>query len=140
MRARCREFPDPESRSFVQPRRALLLALICALPIGTKAETILHAAYDGAQDALVVEIAYRGSTPDHRFDIQWGECRADSEGRRTTVARLVDTRGSEIAQNDYTLRVLFGLSTVSCRPATVTLRLGPVSNATVELPAGPSTR
>lgn len=139
MRLVYRAFPDPASPRFPK-RSALLLALLCALPIGTKAETILHAGYDRAQDALVVEIAYRGSTPDHPFDIEWGECRTDAQGRRTTVARLIDTRGSEIAQNDYQVRVHFDLQAFQCRPAAVTLRLGTVSNATIEIPAGPTSR
>ena len=84
-----------------------------------------------ATDALVVDIAYRGTQPGHPFSVHWGECRPH------TVGRLVDEQGADAAREDFRVRQRFGIASLDCRPAKVTLRLGPVSHATVSVPARP---
>ena len=134
--------PDRDERSGYRNRadrrvRALLawgLAWLLAWPIASFAQTILGAEYDPATDDIVVQIAYQGTHPDHRFRLDWEECRKDADGRNSAVARMVDQHGDDIARKDYEVTRRFGLSGLDCRPVEVTIRLGPVSNRTVSVP------
>lgn len=112
-------------------------ALLCGLllPASGFGQTILDASYDASADAIVVEIAYQGTHPNHDFELSWDKCQKDSSGRQAVVARLIDRQGKDTAQNDYRVHRRFDVSGLECRPAEVTLRLGPVSNRTVSVPA-----
>jgi len=114
---------------------AIAIAGIAALSGSAQAQTILEAGYDPADDALVVEVAYQGTHANHSFRLEWGPCEKSPDGRQTTVARLIDTAGDDLAQRDYRVVQRFDLAGIACRPAEVTVRLGPVSNRTVEVPA-----
>ena len=131
---RCRPVEAAGLRSAASLVASTLLCL-GAFSGAAHAQTILRAGYDPAGDALVVEVAYRGTNPHHSFRLEWGPCHESPEGRRTAVARLVDTNGGDLAQNDYRVVQHFDLRGLECRPAEVTLRLGPVSNRTVSVPA-----
>jgi hypothetical protein len=125
----------PVERPF--PPRVAGIALAAALfaaPSFAPAQTILDASYSAAQDALVVEIAYQGTNPNHQFSVVWDACQ-QAGGRQSVVGRLIDAQGNDIAQKDFRVRRRFALADLPCRPADVTLRLGPVSNATVPVPA-----
>ena len=98
-------------------------------------QTILGAEYDPAADALVIEIAYQGTDPNHDFTLTWDPCRKTGNGGHSVVARLIDRQGKDAAQNEYQVSRRFELSGLQCRPAEVTVRLGPVSNRTVSVPA-----
>jgi hypothetical protein len=110
--------------------------LLCTLlaPAHALSQTILGAAYDASSDALVMEIAYQGTNPDHDFELAWDACEATGDGRYTVVARLIDRQGADLAQKDYRVERRFALSGLQCRPVEVTLRMGPVSNRTVTVP------
>jgi hypothetical protein len=99
------------------------------------AQQIVHAAYDKSRDAVVVDIAYRGTHNDHPFAIEWGACRAGSPNQ--TSARLSDLHGYDPAKHDYRIRVRIGLDGLPCRPVRVTLRLGRISHATIFIPVAP---
>ena len=114
--------------------RAVLLALLLAPAVATGAD-ILGAFYDPARDALVVDIAYRGTKPNHAFSLEWGECRGEASAPYRTVARLIDRQGQDLAEKSFEVRARFPLASLECRPAEVTLRLGRVSHATVFVPA-----
>jgi hypothetical protein len=111
--------------------------LLCwlLLPAAALGQTIVDAAYDASADALIVTIAYRGTNPDHDFALSWDECQPTGNGGHSVVARLIDRQGEDKAQQDYEVRQRFELSALECRPAEVTVRLGPVSNRTVSVPA-----
>ncbi|MCC7080210.1 MAG: hypothetical protein IT530_06035 [Burkholderiales bacterium] len=125
-------------RTGVAHYRAAVLGFMLACwllaPAYARAQTIVGAEYE-APDALVVEIAYRGTSPDHEFTLSWDPCRAAGNGAYTVVARLIDRQGKDRALNDYQVRRRFDLSGLECRPAELTIRLGPVSNRTVSVPA-----
>ena len=113
----------------------VLLAPFLATPSQALAQTILDAYYSRTQDELVVEIAYQGTNPNHEFSIVWEGCQQAGEGRNVAVGRLIDNQGNDVAKTDYRVRRRFQLAGLTCRPAEVTIRLGPVSNRTVAVPA-----
>jgi hypothetical protein len=117
--------------------RTLGCLLLCwlLLPAPALGQTILGGAYDVASDALVIEIAYQGTNPNHDFTLTWDPCKPTGDGGHTVVARLIDRQGNDAAQKDYQVSRRFELSGLECRPAEVTVRLGPVSNRTVSVPA-----
>lgn len=109
------------------------IALACALVFATapaRAADILAAAYDPQTDEIVVDIAYRGTNPNHTFSLLWDPCK---DGR--TSARLVDRQGNDEAREDYRVRERLSLKELPCRPAVVTLRLGRVAHEDVYVPA-----
>lgn len=126
--------------------RAWIAVFLLIVPGAARAAAILDAAYDPIRDELVVEIAYRGTSPGHDFSLSWGPCRESGSGTLSTVARLIDAQGGESARQDFRVRERFSLQDAQCRPAHVTLRLGRVSNATVSVsaaaqaPSAPGTR
>jgi hypothetical protein len=111
--------------------------LLCWLlaPAAALGQTIVDAAYDASADALVITIAYQGTNPDHQFALSWDKCQPAGNGGHSVVARLIDRQGNDKTQQDYEVRRRFELSALECRPAEVTVRLGPVSNRTVSVPA-----
>ncbi len=125
------------ARSQRRMARTLGCALLCWLlvPAHALGQTILGAGYDASSDALVVDIAYQGTNPNHDFELAWDECQSSPNGRHSVVARLIDRQGKDEAQKDFQVRRRFDLSGLECRPADVTIRLGPVSNRTVSVPA-----
>ena len=93
----------------------------------------MHARYDARRDAIVVDIAYRGTSAKHSFSVQWSECDRSSGDVPEVAARLVDDQGSEPARKDYRVTRRFSVGWLDCRPALVTLRLGR-SLASVDVP------
>lgn len=77
----------------------------------------------------MVEIAYRGTRPDHDFRLEWGRC----EPGGPAVARLIDRQGGDAARENFRVTERFDLAGAGCRPEQVTLRLGRVSHATVRI-------
>lgn len=118
--------------------RRAALALACAavlLAPPASAADILGAAYDAQTDELVVDIAYRGTHPNHEFFLLWDSCKGEAPAR--TAARLVDRQGQDVAREDFRVRERLSLEGLPCRPAQVTLRLGLNANHTVYIPAPP---
>jgi hypothetical protein len=96
---------------------------------------ILGARYEPARDDIVAEIAYRGTSPDHDFTIQWGRCQAGEDGAPAQVAgRLIDAQGRDVAREDYRILERIALDGIPCRPAMITLRLGLDAHAEVFVP------
>jgi hypothetical protein len=118
-------------------RRIAACALVaCAWTGAACAQTIAEARYDRARDELVVRILYRGTSDDHGFTLAWDPCMS-VEGRgapHQTAARIIDRQGDDAAMRDFDVTRRFALSGLACRPARVTLRLGPRSTATVYVP------
>lgn len=107
-----------------------LLAAALLVPTTALAADIVSARYDPAADALVVDIAYRGTRPGHDFRLEWGQC----EPGGAAVARLIDRQGGDAAREPFRVTQRFDLAQAGCRPERVTLRLGRVSHATVRIP------
>jgi hypothetical protein len=105
------------------------------LPSPALSQTILDAFYDRAQDALIVDLAYQGTNPNHDFSLVWDACQPAGEGKHAVVGRLIDNQGNDAAKSDFQVRRRFPLTGLGCRPAEVTVRMGPVSNRSVSVPA-----
>ncbi|MPZ43111.1 MAG: hypothetical protein GEV05_06875 [Betaproteobacteria bacterium] len=128
--------PTCRQKCYRRIARTLGCALLCWLLVPTPAlgQTILGAEYDASSDALVIAIAYQGTNPNHDFALTWDKCEPTGGGH-SVVARLIDHQGKDTAQKDYQVSRRFELSALECRPAEVMVRLGPVSNRTVSVPA-----
>ena len=113
----------------------MLLCCLLGLPSAALSQTILDVSYDRAQDALIVDLAYQGTNPNHDFALVWDQCQPAGEGKHNVVGRLVDGQGNDAARSDFQVRRRFPLTGLACRPAEVTIRMGPVSNWTVSVPA-----
>ena len=141
MRVVTRQSPTTRQDSRQRFRRgaavAAVLSCLLAWPVAAGAGTLLDARYEVGDNELVLEIAYQGTNPDHQFVLEWGACQRDPDGTLGAVARLIDSDGHDIAREDYRVSRRFDLSGLNCRPADVTVRLGPVSNRTVYVPAEP---
>jgi hypothetical protein len=111
---------------------SLCIALLSPL---AWAADIRKAYYDPTHDELVVEIAYRGTVPDHDFVLRWGECQRGEDASQGIAARIVDLQGNDEARESFRTQARFSLANLGCRPARVTLRLGRVSHETVLVPA-----
>jgi len=112
--------------------RLVASALLASLPAIATAADILGAHYDAASDQVVVDIAYRGTNPDHEFIVEWGSCSQASPPR--LAGRLIDRQGRDVAREDYRTSEELPLDDMPCRPAIVTLRLGRVAHADVYVP------
>jgi hypothetical protein len=111
-----------------------LLALVLAVS-PCFATNIVSASYDARTDELVVTLAYEGTSPDHRFTLEWDECKKASNGSYTIAARVIDDQWKDRALTSYIKTVRFDLRTLRCRPATVTLFTAPNFHVSVEIPA-----
>jgi hypothetical protein len=106
------------------------------------AATVLYAAafssvaYDPKTDELVVTMSYQGSNPDHQFSVQWGDCQTVGDGGNThqIVGVVLDSQWNDDAVRAFTKTVRFGLASLNCRPATVTLRSAPRFEYTMQIP------
>jgi hypothetical protein len=116
-------------------RRIVVIILAAMLASPAHAEAILHAAYSAATDTLIVDVAYRGTRPEHRFKVGWQPC--TDGGTPATTGRLIDLQGLDTAERDYRERIVLPLSDLPCRPVQATLRLGRTSHATVLIPEAP---
>jgi hypothetical protein len=97
--------------------------------------------YDPTGDQLIVTMIYDGTNPDHHFSIQWGPCRkahqSDQPAHQTIDVSILDDQWNDAATKTYTETVRIPLASVSCRPATVTLRTAPDFFTSLDIPARP---
>jgi hypothetical protein len=121
--------------------------LIVATGAMVTATTALMAAsfgpvrYDPSTDELVVTMIYDGTNPDHHFSLEWGPCRKvdqkDQQAHQLIDLSILDDQWNDAATKSYTKTVRVPLATLSCRPATVTLRTAPDFYESVNIPARP---
>jgi len=97
--------------------------------------------YDPSRDELVVTMIYDGTNPDHHFSVQWGPCRKvdqqDHQAHQMIEVSVLDDQWNDTATKTYTKTVKVPLATLSCRPATVTLRTAPDFYESLDIPARP---
>jgi hypothetical protein len=122
-------------------RACLLIALAIAMVTDTAvvmAASFGPVRYDPNSDQLIVTMIYDGTNPNHHFSIQWGPCRKlDQPPRQTIDASILDDQWNDAATKTYTETVRVPLATLSCRPATVTLRSPPDFYTSLDVPARP---
>jgi hypothetical protein len=100
------------------------------------AADLLGATYEPVSDTLLIDIAYRGTHPEHDFFVQWSPCSGGPPAR--TVGRVIDVHGRDAARENFRVRERVSLENLPCRPALVTLRLGRVAHEQVFVPEAPT--
>ena len=127
-----------DSRVFLLIVVAVTMASVAA---AVMADTFGPVRYDPNSDQLIVTMIYDGTNPNHHFSIKWGDCRRvnppDQPVQQTIVVSILDDQWNDAATKTYTETVTVPLATLSCRPATVTLRTAPDFITTVDIPARP---
>ncbi len=121
------------------PLNVQIAAVACAFTLAfsssASAQNIEELVYDAAAKQLVAKIAYQGTNPDHKFRLQWGPCQAGSgQSPSTADAEILDDQWADIAQRDFSVQARFDMGGFPCRPALVTLRMGPRVTRTVLVP------
>lgn len=128
-------------RRLEDSRACLMIAVAIAMATYTapvRAASFGSVRYDRNTDQLMVTVIYDGTNPNHHFSIQWGPCRKlDQPGHQTIDVNILDDQWNDAATKTYTEPVNVPLATLSCRPATVTLRTAPDFIASVDIPARP---
>jgi hypothetical protein len=92
--------------------------------------------YDRQRDQLVVTMIYRGTNPNHKFSLKWGECEANQTGDLPGVTgEILDDQFIDPEEQDFRKTVRFSLAGLPCpRPASVTLRTAPRFFYTLTIP------
>ncbi len=108
------------------------------LPLCAQADTFSRVYYDARTDELVVSMKYSGTSPNHRFTLQWGQCQ-DVNGSKLHEldAEVLDSQWQDEALRPFKKTVRFSLADILCRPAKVTLRTAPRFIYTVLIPDAP---
>jgi hypothetical protein len=99
-----------------------------------RAATFSAAYYDPQTNELVVTMAYDGTNPDHQFSLKWGQCHPLGKSGQQIVGEVLDSQWNDAAKQSFTKTVRFTLGSMSCRPATVTLRSAPRYEYTLQIP------
>jgi hypothetical protein len=106
------------------------------LSLAAHADNFGGVRYDRQRDQLVVTMIYRGTNPNHKFSLRWGECAANQAGDVPGVtAEILDDQFIDPEEQDFRKTVLFSLAGLPCpRPASVTLRTAPRFFYTLTIP------
>ena len=99
-----------------------------------RAASFSSASYDPQTNELVVTLIYDGTNPDHQFSVQWGQCHPLGDSSHQIAGEVLDSQWNDVAKHHYSKTVRFGLGSVNCRPATVTLRTAPRYEYTLQIP------
>ena len=112
------------------------VAAACIFALSARADNFGKVYYDKKKDQLVVTMLYRGTNPNHKFSLKWGECQADQSGDLPGVTvEVLDDQFDDQEQQDYTKTQHFSLAGLPCRPASVTLRTAPRFFYTLTIPS-----
>jgi hypothetical protein len=106
------------------------------LSLAAQADNFGGVRYDRQRDQLVVTMIYRGTNPNHKFSLRWGECRANQAGDLPGVtAEILDDQFIDPEEQDFRKTVHFSLAGLPCpHPASVTLRTAPRFFYTLTIP------
>ena len=137
--------PDLDGGCRLKDSRAILVIAVTGLMAShtspVRAAGFGSVRYDPSSDQLIVTMIYDGTNANHHFSIQWGPCRKleqpDQPAHQTIDVNILDDQWDDAATKTYTKTVKVPLGTVSCRPATVTLRTAPDFIASLDIPARP---
>jgi hypothetical protein len=118
-------------------RVAMTLAILAWIPMRVAhADLFDNVYYDGRTDELVVTMRYSGTNPNHDFSLKWGECHGGAtDGVGSINVDVIDSQWQDQEQQDYVKTKRFALSSVSCRPAKVTLFTPPRFEYVIFIPA-----
>lgn len=122
-------------------RRHLLFWLILAanaafLSESAQADNFGRVRYDRRTDQLIVTMVYRGTNPNHKFSLKWGECQTGQAGDLPGVAaEVLDDQFNDSEEQDFRKSVRFSLKDLPCpRPVSITLRTAPRFFYTLTIP------
>jgi hypothetical protein len=93
--------------------------------------------YDASTDDLVVTMRYRGTNPDHNFNVQWGMCTdfTDNPGVHRIDATIEDDQWKDPAREPFKKTIRVSLGQLTCRPAVLTLHTAPHFFYALRIPA-----
>ena len=114
----------------------LFLLLAFMLAQSAQADNFARVTYDGRKDELAITMSYRGTNPDHTFSLRWGQCKELAGSQlHEIVVDVLDSQWQDDERADFKKTTRFGLTDLSCRPATLTLRTAPHFFYTMLIPA-----
>jgi hypothetical protein len=114
----------------------ILAAAATFFSLKGRADNIARVRYDRQTDRLVVTMIYRGTNPNHKFSLKWGQCQAsDSANLPGVAAEVLDDQHDDAAEQDFAKTVRFSLAGLPCpRPVSLTLRTAPRFLYTLTIP------
>jgi hypothetical protein len=112
------------------------VASAALLSLAAHADNFGGVRYSRQRDQLVVTMLYRGTNPNHKFSVKWGECRPNQEGGLPGVTgEILDDQFDDREEQDFKKNVRFSLAGLPCpRPVNVTLRTAPRFFYTLTIP------
>lgn len=124
------------------PLRLWVTCLLLASFYGAPASAISvnRLTYDAAEDQLILLIAYRGTNPDHKFSVEWTECKRLDDERSEILGLLVDNQPDDLARQEFTQVLKVDLTSFTCRPSKVTIRTSAGFFTSVDVPAAPKNK
>jgi hypothetical protein len=119
------------SRLLILPASAAAFAALTA-----RADNFGNVRYDRQTDQLFVTMLYRGTNPNHKFSVNWGECQTDPNKNGSPVtAEVLDDQYKDPERRDFKKTFAVSLRDLPCpRPVTLTLRTAPRFFYTLTIP------
>ncbi len=132
--------PDIPTPARSRTGRSTLGLVACTLLVASvvtpaRADIFQRVTFDGTSDEIVIVVAYRGTNPDHQFDLKWDACRTLDDGSHVIAGELLDHQAQDAARKDYKKTLRFRVAGIDCRPVTATIRTAPRFYATLVIPA-----
>lgn len=96
----------------------------------SQAATIESAVFQKATQQLELVVVYQGGLKSHDFSLVWDSCR-QLNGKNQVSARMIDSGWDDTGRKELSQLVSFDLSTISCKPAELTIFSDRYSRATL---------
>jgi hypothetical protein len=105
-------------------------------PLTVRADNFGNVRYDKQSRQLIITMLYRGTNPNHKFSLNWGECPSDPNGNGSqVVAEVLDDQFKDPAEHDFKKTISVSLDDIPCpRPVKLTLRTAPRFFYTLTIP------
>jgi hypothetical protein len=118
---------------------AVLLGVAASMLAGTAAaDNFADVYYDAQTNELVITMSYRGTNPNHKFSLEWGECHTLADASEPEIiAEVDDDQPLDAAREEFKTTTRVSLENLNCRPAKLTLRTAPRFYYTLHIPARP---
>jgi len=112
------------------------VAWAACLSLAAHADNFGGVRYYRQRDQLVVTMIYRGTNPNHKFSLKWGECQPNQDGGLPGVTgEILDDQFDDREERDFKKNARFSLAGLPCpRPVNVTLRTAPRFFYTLTIP------
>ncbi len=107
----------------------ILLTFLFSVALA-EAATIQAAKFDSSTQMLELVLTYQGGELVHSFSLDWDQCTVIN-GENQIAARLIDSGYNDTGTLEQTQVVSFDLSTLTCKPAELTILSDRYSRATL---------